>query len=133
MSPRIFTAPKVTAAVREYLRQHTGLSAATIASVLVPVLRDYCDGICGWSGLGNYPHDPDDYSRCRGVLALVPNGVARIGEVAAAFPCKEWEDLAAAWPEFEALWLKEEKRPDRTMPKLYARMQRALGLAGRKR
>jgi hypothetical protein len=118
------TLPSVVNGVRLALLSHQGLSAATIAWVLVPELRDYAEGICAWSGIGNYPHDPDDFSRCRRIVALIPNGVARMAEVAAALPkWRGWAGLAPAWAELEALWLEEEKRADRRMPKLYARIQ----------
>lgn len=117
------TPKAVVAAVRAALASHQGLSAASIASVLVPELEDYADGLTG-SSLGNYPHDPDDFSRCRRIVALVPGGVSRIGEVATAFPkSRAWAQLAAAWPELEALFVEESKRADHKAPKLYARMQ----------
>ncbi|HKY40687.1 MAG TPA: hypothetical protein VJN18_32350 [Polyangiaceae bacterium] len=118
--------PKVIVeAVRTALRDHRGLSAATIAWVLVPELRDYCEGMCGGCGLGNHPHDPDDFSRCRRIVALIPNGTARLTEVAEAFSrtTRAWARLAKAWTALETLWLLEEQRTDRRMPKLYARMQ----------
>lgn len=117
------TPKAVVAAVRTALREHRGLSAATIAWVLVPELRDYCEGICSSFGLGNYPCDPDDFSRCRRVVALIPNGTARLGEVMSAFPRKAWIGLATNWLELEALFVEESKRADRYAPKLYARMQ----------
>lgn len=117
------TPKAVVAALRAALREHQGLSAATIAWVLVPELRDYCEGICGSFGLGNYPCDPDDFSRCRRVVALIPNGTARLGDVMSAFPRKAWIGLASNWIELEALFVEESKRADRCAPKLYARMQ----------
>jgi hypothetical protein len=111
------------------MREYNGLSAAAIVAVLVPRLRDLCEGIASPSGLGDWPWDPDDFSRCRRVLALIPGGAERLGEVAAAYQSNEWKGLAAAWPELEALWLEEENRADRRMPKLYARMLRAQGRA----
>lgn len=118
------TPKAVVEAVRAALRAHQGLSAATIAWVLVPELRDYCEGICGGFGLGNHPHDPDDFSRCRRIVALIPDGTARLTEVAEAFPrTRAWSRLAKAWTALETLWLIEEQRTDRLMPKLYARMQ----------
>ena len=113
----------VVAAVRQALAEHRGLSAGTIAWVLVPELRDYIEGMCGAYGLGNYPHDPDDFSRCRRILALIPNGATRIGEVALAFRRGGWMMLAPNWAELEALFVEEAKRADRHMPKLYSRMR----------
>lgn|GEM_PF-5020403 len=118
---------EVVATVRACLLRYQGLSAASIVAVLLPQFRDLCEGIVAPSSLGDYPLDPDDYSRCRRVLALIPGGASRIGEVANEYGSREWHGLADAWPELEALWLEEEKRADRRMPKLYARMQRAQG------
>jgi hypothetical protein len=116
------TPKKVVAAVRSALREYRGVSAATIAAVLVPELADLCEGITGrtWS----YPSDPDDFSRCRRIVALIPNGMARMTELAETFHhSRAWSRLAAAWADLEGLWLEEETRTDRRMPKLCARMQ----------
>jgi hypothetical protein len=116
------TPKKVVAAVREALHAHRGVSAATIAAVIVPELADLCEGITG--GCWSYPSDPDDFSRCRRIVALVPNGVARLVEVAAAFPTsRAWQRLAPAWSELDALYAEEANaRADRNMPKLYTRI-----------
>lgn len=116
------TPKAVVDAVRSALQQYQGLSAATIAWVLVPELADYAEGSVHGS-LGNHPSDPDDFSRCRRIVALVPGGAKRMGEVAAAFPrSRAWARLAPAWAELEALFVEESRRPDRMAPKLYARM-----------
>jgi hypothetical protein len=118
------TPKKVVADVRKALEVHCGQSAASIAWALVPELRDYCEGMWGGYGAGSYPHDPDDFSRCRRIVALIPDGASRIGEVAAAFPkSKAWALLAPAWAELEALFAEESRRPDRHAPNLYKRMQ----------
>jgi hypothetical protein len=117
------TPKAVIVAVRQALKDYQGLSAATIAGVLVPELEDFADGLCGYGGFGSHPSDPDDFSRCRRIVALIPNGVARMREVADAFPSIAWERLAPAWLELEKLWSDEEMRADRRMPKLYARMR----------
>lgn len=117
-------------AIRECMRRHQGLSACSVVWALVPELRDFADGMTSGSGLGSYPLDPDDFSRCRRVLALIPNGIERVagGEMAVAFPkVGAWARLGACWPELEALWIEEENNPDHRMPKLYARMQKARG------
>ncbi len=125
VSKRRKATPKaVVVAVRQALQDYQGISACSIACVLVPELQDYADGMTGGFGLGTTPSDPDDFSRCRRIVALVPNGTARMGEVAAAFPKnRAWARLALAWAELEALWLEEESNAGRRMPKLYARMR----------
>lgn len=121
---RVKTPPSVVTAVRAALQRYQGISATTIAWALVPELAEYCDGAL--RGTPGYPSDPDDYSRCRRIVALIPSGIEKMAEVAAAFPqVKAWAGLAKAWPELEELWLEEEKRADRHMPKLYARIQEA--------
>lgn len=118
------TPKAVIAAVRDALQRYQGLSAASIACVLVPELRDYADGLTGGYGLGSHPCDPDDFSRCRRIVELVPNGVARLGEVAAAFPkVRAWTQLAAAWPELEAAFIAEEARGWKPPYAMYGRMQ----------
>jgi hypothetical protein len=118
------TPKKVVTAVRDCLVVHRGLSAATIAWALIPELRDFCDGLTG--GCASYPSDPDDFSRCRRVLALIPNGVERLDEVAGALlQQRQWAGLAKVWPELDRLWVEEESNPGGRMAKLYARMQEA--------
>lgn len=116
------TPKKVVAAVRSALQDYRGVSAATIAAVLVPELADLCEGITGriWS----YPSDPDDFSRCRRIVALIPNGVARMGELAETFHhSRAWSRLAAAWPELEALFVEESGLGWAGTNRMYARMQ----------
>jgi hypothetical protein len=118
------TAKAVVVAVRQALRDYQGLSAASIAGVLVPELQDYADGLCGYGGLGSHPSDPDDFSRCRRIVALVPNGVARMAEVQAAFPNnRAWAQLAPAWAELEAMFVVEEARGWKPPHAMYARMK----------
>lgn len=117
------TPKTVVVAVRQALQDYRGLSAATIACVLVPELHDYCDGLArGY--LGSHPSDPDDFSRCRRIVALVPNGVARLTEVAAAFPkVRAWARLAPAWAELEAMFVDEAGRGWKAPHLMFARMQ----------
>lgn len=122
------TAPgAIAAAVRNCLARHRGLSAASIAWVLVPDLREFCEGLTGDS-IGNYPHDPDDFVRCRRLLALIPDGAARLGEVAEAFPGTKWPALVSCWPELESLYLQEENNASGNAPRLYARICKANGV-----
>jgi hypothetical protein len=116
------TPKKVVAAVRAALHAHRGVSAATIAAVIVPEVADLCEGITGrcWS----YPSDPDDFSRCRRIVAVIPDGVARMGEVAEAFPeSRAWPRIAAAWPELEDLFIEESAGNWAPPHRMYARMQ----------
>ncbi len=117
------TPKKAIEALRHLLRSQRGLSACSVVWALVPELRDFVDGMTG-GDLGNPPWDPSDFTRCQRVLKLIPDGLARIGEVAKAFPkSKPWTRLAVAWPELDKIWSDEEMRADRMAPKLYARMQ----------
>lgn len=121
------TLPAIVVAVRSALREHGGLSAATIASVLVPELRDYADGMAAPYSANDHPHDPDDFSRCRRILALIPNGVSRLDEIALAFPkSRPWARLAAAWPELEAMFMTEEARGWEPPFEMYARMKQLI-------
>jgi hypothetical protein len=118
------TPKKVVAEVRGALALHSGLSATSIAWALVPELRDYCEGAWGGYGAGSYPSDPDDFSRCRRIVALIPNGTARMLEVASAFPkSKAWARLAPAWAELEAMFVAEEERGWKPPHAMYARMK----------
>lgn len=99
------------------LAAHRGLSAITIVSVLVPELADYCDAMIHRQLLGFHPRDADDFGRCRRVLALIPDGVARLSEVAAVYP-GPWAKLAAAWPELEALYVADAPRVSARMREL---------------
>jgi hypothetical protein len=116
------TPKKVIAAVREALGAHRGISAATVAAVLVPELADLCEGITGrcWS----FPSDPDDFSRCRRIVALVPNGTARMHEVADTFHhSRAWSRLAASWPELEAMFVEESAGGWKPPHRMFVRMQ----------
>jgi len=115
---------KVVAEVRGALALHSGQSATSVAWALVPELLDYCEGVWGGYGAGSHPSDPDDFSRCRRIVALIPNGAARITEVAAAFPkSKAWARLAPAWAELEALFVEESARGWKPPHRMFARMQ----------
>ncbi len=117
------TPKKVVAEVRGALALHSGQSATSVAWALVPELRDYCEGAWGGYGAGSHPSDPDDFSRCRRIVSLIPNGAARIAEVAAAFPkSKAWARLAPAWSELEALFVEESARAWKPPHRMYERM-----------
>lgn len=109
---------KVTPELQKWFATDAGTSSMTIASVLVPALREACLARNHHSG-PSVPWDPDDFGRCYRLLKLIPNGVERMPEVAAAHP--RWAKLVAAWPELTALF--EEEAPSGRAPKLYARMK----------
>jgi hypothetical protein len=119
------TTPKrVIAEVRAALALHSGQSATSVAWALVPELRDYCEGMWGGYGAGSHPSDPDDFSRCRRIVALIPNGAARLAEVAAAFPkSRAWAQLAPAWAELEAMFVDEAARGWKPPFRMYERMK----------
>jgi hypothetical protein len=112
----------LTPELQKWFATDAGRSSVTIASVLVPEMRQAC---IGW--LGSYgPHvplDPDDFGRCHRLLALIPNGVERMSEVAAAYP--EWAGLVGAWAELAALY--EEELPSGRAPRLYRRIKELTG------
>ena len=53
---------------------------------------------------GHYdiPYDPDDYSRCRALLDLIPEWRADLSPVAERFPW--FAPFLARWSEFDQLW-----------------------------
>lgn len=108
--------------LRQWLRRSGGLSSYSIVWALCPELRDFADGCAGAFGIGRAPSDPSDFWRCREVLKLIPDGVARLGEVAAAFPDSEWPALVAQWAELDALYEEESKNKSGMAPKLFKRM-----------
>jgi hypothetical protein len=104
--------------LQKWFTTDSGMSSMTIASVLVPELRQACLARLDYDA-GFWPRDPDDFGRCHRLLALIPDGVARLGEVSAAYP--KWSRLVAAWRELASLY--EEERPNGTAPKLYRRIK----------
>lgn len=110
--------------LRDWLARSGGVSSFTLVSVLVPELREFALGACRSSP--DAPHDPEDFVRCRKALAFIPNGVARMPEVAAVHPV--WKELAANWPELERLYQEEIPTGRGNAPKLYARMQELRGV-----
>jgi len=70
-----------------------------------------------------YPHDPDDFNRCLGLLDACPELIERLPEMAATG--REWAALVAHWDELEALFHAE--APTGQCPRLWARMQELLG------
>lgn len=94
-----------------------GLSSNTLFTFATGVDAEDDDG-------HNYPHDPDDLSRCRLLLEQCPELVERLPRVAEAGP--EWAALVARWDEVCALM--EEESPEwregrGSAPKTYALMK----------
>jgi len=111
-------------ALREFVIHESGLSSATIVSVLVPQLYDLCLGKTG--GLGNYPLDPDDFVRCKRALDLIPNGAERLAEVSAKYP--EWGWMVREWPKLMELCHQEIPKGLGAAPKLYAHLKMVRGV-----
>lgn len=103
--------------VAEWLKSwDTGISSLTMCAVLG-------DRGCMPSRPGA-PSDPSDFGRCYRLLRLLRSGkeyMLDLHELSKQFP--EWAPIIEAWPELEALYEEELKRPDGLMSKLYARMQ----------
>lgn len=104
--------------LQKWFTTDSGMSSMTIASVLVPELRQACLARLNHDA-GFWPRDPDDFGRCYRLLKLIPNGVERLSEVASAYPA--WARLVAAWPELTGLY--EEEEPSGRSPKLYRRIK----------
>lgn len=78
-----------------------GLSSNTLFTFATGVDAEEDDG-------HNYPHDPDDLSRCRKLLDQCPELVANLSRVAEAGP--EWAGLVARWDEICGLM--DEESPE---------------------
>lgn len=91
---------------------HTGLSSLWMARVLAKV------GAARYA----YPHDPDDFSRCVGLLIACPELRCRL--TAMMETGKEWEAIVPHWPEWE-LWVTT-MTTGPEQEELYRRMQAVL-------
>lgn len=92
----------------------TGVSSKTICAVMTG------SKIVGSFG-PDVPHDPSDFGRCYRLLALFPEWLERLPEVAEQFPM--WGPMVEAWGELTALYEEETKNASGNAPKLYKRMQ----------
>ncbi len=70
------------------------------------------------------PHDPADFGRCYRLLALVPEWRRRMPSLARRYPM--WRPFVKAWDELTMLF--EQESPNRTCPRLYARMKQLRGI-----
>lgn len=96
----------------------TGISSLTIFATLTE--KNGRAAQAQLRGRTSEPLDPDDFGRCRRLLALFPAWRARLGEVAMASP--EWTALVREWDMIDALYAEEE--PTGRAPKCYALMQK---------
>jgi hypothetical protein len=78
-----------------------GSSSKAIWSTMMRVRQGYH---------GDYPHDPDDYWRCRNLLRLIPEWRERLHEMSMHGPV--WKALVEHWDEIEALFVSEATHPD---------------------
>jgi hypothetical protein len=86
----------------------TGSSSKTLCATLVGHPGGYHSDV---------PRDPSDFGRCYRFLKAFPHLRPRIGEMKTV---QGWERIADAWDELEKLY--EEEIPNKTCPKLYARL-----------
>lgn len=91
---------------------HTGVSSEFMAGVLSG----------RFMRTPGHPHDPDDFSRCIGLLDACPELRANLSRLMDHGP--EWSALVACWDELESLF--REERPSGSAPKLMARMSELL-------
>jgi DNA-directed RNA polymerase subunit RPC12/RpoP len=68
------------------------------------------------------PLDPDDFRRCRLLLAAVPAWRQELHKVAERFP--EWGPLVREWNHLDALF--DEEASSGTAPKMYRRMKKLI-------
>lgn len=115
---------EISPELQKWFATDAGTSSMTIASVLVPPLRQAARArLDGWS---DPPRDPDDFGRCYRLLKLIPDGAARMPEVAAQH--SHWKGMVAIWGELTALYEEEVPNHLGAAPKLYARMKEVRGV-----
>lgn len=105
-------------ALRDWCVLDSGVSSLTILEVLSEEMRPLAIALAR-RNLGAVPRDPGDFGRCHRLLALIPDGRSRLGEVAERHP--DWRPLVENWEELTRLY--EEELPSGQAPKLYARMK----------
>ncbi|MFA4971136.1 MAG: hypothetical protein WC683_00890 [bacterium] len=92
-------------------RGDTGTSSLTIYAAITG----------GGGSRFDYPHDPDDYRRCRALLDLLPEWRGQLSWVTDRFPW--FAPFEVGWDEFDRLW--DEESPSGQCPKLYEALQAA--------
>lgn len=95
----------------------TGVSSLTIYSAFTAEPSDCYD----------WPHDPDDFARCKGLLDIFPEWRASLATVSERFP---WMGpFILNWDRFEELYAEE--RSSGRLPKLLAALEEAAAEANR--
>ena len=84
-------------------------------------LTMWCAFTCGDSPHGrfDYPHDPDDFSRCKLLLDLIPEWRLALQQITTRFPW--FKPFIDRWDKFDELWAAES--PSGTCPLLYDEMK----------
>ena len=106
-------APPLSASIEERAgwwkeRGETGVSSKTIWAAF-----------CGASAQDeDVPHDPDDFSRCRKLLLLIPEWRSDLGKLVARHPW--YGPFVRRWDEFDAMFTKTESGKYRTKKAEYA-------------
>jgi hypothetical protein len=93
------------------LRGEVGVSSRTIFSAMTG----------GTARVYDFPHDPDDFRRCKLLLDLIPEWRAELGKVTERFPW--FKPFIERWDQFEALYAEELPTGRGMAPKLYDLMQ----------
>lgn len=88
-----------------------GISSKTIWSVLTNAANGHTD----------VPHDPDDFSRCKALLDLIPEWRARLGEVAQRY--SKWKPFVENWTELEQMFEQLISKKSNSGKAMYDRMQ----------
>lgn len=94
-------------------RGEVGTSSGTIWSVMTGGALPH--------GHASVPWDPDDFSRCRKLLELIPEWRAQLHLVAQKYP--EWTGLVANWDELDAMFDEEASRGWKAPHRMYGRMK----------
>jgi hypothetical protein len=129
-------APAACGIVAWWASDETGLSSKHMARVLWPLVEprgkerpEWLPGPGIYDDEQPYPRDPDDFKRCMGLLAAVPELRPHLRRM--ADEGSEWNLYVDHWEKMEALMAKE--LPTGSAPKLYSLMQRLQDDARRSR
>lgn len=109
-------APEATSSIEQRAawwikRGDTGTSSLTIWAAFTGGINPHVED--------SWPHDPDDFQRCKKLLDLIPEWRGQLAVVTKIFP---WlKPFTDRWDKFESLWEKE--FPSGRCPKLYREMK----------